>query len=64
MKDTALKVAGIVFFMVAMAHLLRAILKFEIIVAGYVLPAWFSLVGFIIPLLLSLWMFKAVKASK
>jgi hypothetical protein len=64
MKDTALKVAGIVFFMVAMAHLLRSMLRFEIIIGGYALPVWYSLVGFIIPLLLSIWMFKAVKALK
>ncbi len=64
MKDTALKVAGIIFFLVAIVHLLRVILKFEVIIAGYVLPIWFSILGFIFPLLLSLWMFKSLKASR
>jgi len=61
MKDTALKVAGVIFFLVAMAHLLRLIMKFDIIIAGYALPTWFSILGFVLPLLLSLWMFKSQK---
>jgi len=64
MKDTALKVAGVVFFVVAIIHLLRLFLGFEIIIAGCVIPIWFSIVGFIFPLLLSLWMFKALKVTK
>jgi hypothetical protein len=64
MKDTALKVSGVIFFVVAVVHLLRIILKVEAIIAGYVIPMWWSIFGFIIPLLLSLWMFKSLKASK
>jgi hypothetical protein len=64
MKDTALKVAGMIFFVVAVIHLLRLILNWEVIIAGYVVPIWFSIVGFIGPLLLALWMFKSIKASK
>jgi hypothetical protein len=58
MKDTALKVAGSIFFVVSIVHLLRIFLNFDIIIAGYALPTWFSILGFIFPLLLSLWMFK------
>jgi len=58
MKDTALKVAGIIFFVVAIVHLLRIFLRFDVIIAGYVVPMWFSILGFIFPLVLSLWMFK------
>jgi len=58
MKDTALRVAGIIFFVVAIMHLLRVILKVEVLIAGYVLPIWLSVLGFIVPLALSLWMFK------
>jgi hypothetical protein len=64
MKDTALKVAGIIFFIVSVMHLLRLILKTEVIIAGSVVPVWASVFGFIIPLWLALWMFKSVKASK
>lgn len=64
MKDTALKVAGVIFFVVAIAHLLRIILKFEVIIAGFVVPIWVSAFGFVIPLLLSVWMFKSIKAQK
>ncbi len=64
MKDAALKVAGVIFLLVSIMHLLRIILKFEVIIAGFVLPMWFSMFGFIIPLLLSLWMFQSLKAPK
>jgi hypothetical protein len=57
MKDTALKVSGVIFLVVAVAHLLRVILKVDVIIAGYVIPMWWSIFGFIIPLLLSLGMF-------
>ncbi len=58
MKDTALKVAGVIFLAVAIIHLLRLILKLEVIIAGHVVPIWFSIWWFIFTLALSLWMFK------
>jgi hypothetical protein len=61
MKGTALKVAGVIFLLVSVMHLLRVILKFEVIMAGFTLPIWFSIFGFIFSLLLSLWMFKSIK---
>lgn len=61
MKDTALKVAGVIFLLVSIMHLLRVILKPEAMVAGFILPIWFSILGFIFTLLLSLWMFKSIK---
>jgi len=64
MKDTALKVAGTIFLVVSIGHLLRLFLKFDIIIAGYVLPMWFSILGFIFPLLLSLWIFKISSENK
>ena len=64
MKNTALKVAGVIFFVVAVMHLLRVILNVEVIIAGYVIPMWWSIFGFIIPLLLSLWMFKSFKSFR
>ena len=61
MKDTTLKVAGIIFLVVSLAHLARLIFKVELIIGGFIMPLWFSVLGFIIPLLLSLWMFKSLK---
>ena len=60
MKDTALKVSGVIFFLVAIIHLLRIILKVEVTVGGMAVPMGASVVGFIVPLLLALWMFKQV----
>jgi hypothetical protein len=64
MKDTALKVSGIIFLVVAIIHLLRVILNVEVIIAGHVLPMGASILGFIVPLLLSLRVFKSLKAPK
>ena len=64
MKDTALKVSGVIFLLVSVMHLLRVILKLDLIIAGVVVPIWVSIFGFVAPLLLSLWMFKSLKASK
>ncbi len=64
MKDTSLKVAGVIFFLMAIIHLLRVVLKVEIIIGGMVLPIWASAFGFVVLLLLSLWMFKSIKGQK
>ena len=64
MKDTALKVAGVIFFLMAFVHLLRVILKVEITIGDMILPIWASAFGFVVLLLLALWMFKSVKAQK
>lgn len=34
-----------VFFIVAIAHLLRLLLGFDVIIGGYAVPTWASLVG-------------------
>jgi hypothetical protein len=64
MKDIALKVSGVIFFLMAIMHFLRIILSIEVTIAGIVLPIWGSAFGFVIPLLLSVWMFRSVKATK
>jgi hypothetical protein len=52
-----LVVAGIVFALVAILHLLRIIYQVEIIAAGTPISMTVSYVGFVIAALLSLWMF-------
>jgi len=59
MKETALLVAGIIFLMVSIMHLARLIFRVEVRAGRFILPLWISVFGFIIALLLSLWMFKA-----
>jgi len=58
-KNIALIVAGCVFGLVAIGHLLRVILQIEIVASGYTLPMTVSYMGFIITLALSIWMFVA-----
>lgn len=60
-KNIALRVAGTIFLLVAIGHLLRIISMSVISVAGYIIPLWPSYLGFIIALLLSIWMFVASK---
>ena len=64
MKDNALKVAGVIFLLVSIVHLLRVILRTQVTIAGFVLPIGASVFGFIISLLLSLWMFKSLPAGR
>jgi hypothetical protein len=40
--------AAIVLAIVALAHLYRVIRPFEAVVAGWVVPQWVSIVGFIV----------------
>jgi len=58
-KTTALLTSGSVFFLVACMHLLRMILRVRVTAGKFTVPVWFSIFGFIIPLILSLWMFRA-----
>ncbi|HTZ10949.1 MAG TPA: hypothetical protein VMD04_01020 [Candidatus Margulisiibacteriota bacterium] len=60
-KNLALKVAGVVFLLVALMHLLRLLLKMQIAVAGMHVRLIISLIGFVAALLLSIWMFAASK---
>lgn len=55
--NSALIVAGIIFGLVALMHLLRLFYKTEVIMGGKIIPMWVSGIGFIVPLLLSVWMF-------
>ncbi len=58
MKNIALKIAGAIFLLAALLHLLRVIFSIEVIVAGFAAPIWLSMFGFIFALALALWMFK------
>ena len=57
----ALRVAGAIFLLVSIMHLLRFILKINVTITDFTVPLWVSIFGFIIALMLSLWMFKSPK---
>jgi len=56
----ALMVAVAIFLLVSFLHLLRLLFRVRVTVGKFTIPVWFSVIGFIIPLLLSLWMFKSI----
>ena len=58
-KNIALFFAGSIFAIVSLVHLVRLFFHFEIIIADYPIPMWFSVIGFFIAFILSVWMFKA-----
>lgn len=60
-KNLALKVAGIVFTIVAIIHVVRLYYQTPIMVDGTTIPMQVSIYGLIIALALAWWMFKASK---
>lgn len=62
MKNLPLIIAGIIFSIVALAHLLRVIYHWQIIIAGYIIPISASIVAFVIAIVLAIWMFAAAKS--
>ncbi len=58
-KNFALKVAGIIFGIVALAHLLRVLFHFDIIISGYSIPMNLSIVALIVAFILCIWMLMA-----
>lgn len=59
MKRLPLIIAGIVFSLIALIHLLRLIYHWTIIVEGYVVPMSLSTIGLLITIILAIWMFAA-----
>jgi hypothetical protein len=60
-KTIPLIVAGIIFLLVAIGHLLRIVCNVVITVSAYTHPMWPSYVALIVTLLLAIWMFVASK---
>lgn len=60
-KNIPLIVAGCIFGLVAITHLLRVLFHLEIVVSGYIVPMNVSYIGLLITLALSIWMFWASK---
>jgi hypothetical protein len=60
-RTTGLRVASVVFGLMAIAQLVRLLIRPEVIVAGYPMPLWPSVVALIILAGLSLWMWKLAR---
>ena len=41
-------VAGLIFLLVAVAHLLRLLLRWSVILNGWTVPMWVSLIAFVV----------------
>ena len=58
---TGLRVAGVVFALMAIAQLARLVIRPEVLVAGHPMPLWPSVLAFIVLGALSLWMWKLAR---
>lgn len=58
-KNIALKVASIVFLLVAVLHALRLFFKWDMVIDGYAVSMEISIAGLVVALVLSLWMYIA-----
>ena len=65
MKDSKYcTVSGVLFSLVALAHLLRLIFGMSVQIEGFAVPMFASWIGFIIPACLAVWAFQIVRASR
>jgi hypothetical protein len=53
-----LRVAGTLFALVCLGHLLRIITRADVVIAGWQMPVWLNVVGVLIAGGLSLWMWR------
>lgn len=56
-------ISGILFCLVAIAHLLRVVYDVPIQVDEYAVPMAFSWIGFIVPAILSAWAFRLSRSA-
>jgi len=61
MQKTMLYIAGVIFILVATAHVVRLLLEVEILINGWVLPLWFCMLGAVVPVILAWLCFRAIK---
>lgn len=61
---TGLRVACVLFGLMAIAQLARLVIRPEILVAGHPLPLWPSVLAFILLGGLCLWMWKLTRAPR
>ena len=62
-KVIALRLTAVIFLLVSLFHLLRLILKIDVIVGTFVLPMWTSAVGFLVMFVLAIWVISLLKKN-
>ena len=60
-KRAALNVAGVVFLLVSVLHLIRLIFRVKVMVGNFAVPHWYSGAFAAVAFLLSLWMFRSIR---
>jgi hypothetical protein len=58
MKKPFARIGAVVFGIVAIAHLLRVIFHLPVIIGGYSVPMWMSVIAFLISGLLAVMLFR------
>jgi hypothetical protein len=53
-----LRVAGTIFGLASVAHLVRLLLGFQVLLGSHPLPAWTSIGGFVVTGLLAFWLWR------
>jgi len=61
MQRVMLYLAGTIFSLVAIAHIVRLLLEVGILINGWVLPLWVSVVGAVVPVILAWFCFRAAR---
>ena len=61
---TGLRVASVIFALMAIAQLVRLVIRPEVLVAGHPMPLWPSALALIVLGGLSLWMWKLARRPK
>ncbi len=64
MKNYALITAGTIFGLMALGHLLRVLMKFQITINGMLIPWEWSVPLFAVALILAVWMFVAARSRQ
>ena len=57
-RVTGLRVAGIIFGIVCLAHIWRLVTHSAVLIAGTPIPSWPSVLGAVVAGALSIWMFR------
>ncbi|PIR02161.1 MAG: hypothetical protein CO031_02515 [Candidatus Nealsonbacteria bacterium CG_4_9_14_0_2_um_filter_37_38] len=63
-QQTFSLIAGVIFALVSLLHLLRSIFNWEAVVGGWVAPIWISWFGFFVAAFLAYQGFKLSKKSQ
>ena len=61
---TYIQITGVVFAIVALAHVVRLVLDWPVQMAGWVVPIWISWIGILVAGALCVWAFRVVGRAR